>query len=134
MKVLLNNKEYTILKIKESNGLTQLKLIDTENKQHNFTEFPELQSFQKNFLYNQVANNILDAFNEADGLLQDNINFLRCMYVEYLTGEQQENAQYLYEHFETIINTTIKILELTQNEMNNNIKKSYKQLKDIEQC
>lgn len=134
MKVLLNDKEYFIFPKKETNGLTRLKLLDAEHQQHDFKEFPELQSFQKNFLCNQVTNNILNDFNIAEGLLHDNINFLRCIYVEYFTGERKECSQYLYEHFDAIINTAITILEFTQKEMNNNIEKGYKQLKDIEQC
>lgn len=59
----------------------------------------------------------------------DDINFLRCIEMEYFTKGENENSQYLYNHFKSIIPTLRKSLECTQMNMKNSIDLIYEESK-----
>ncbi len=57
----------------------------------------------------------------------DDINFLRCIEMEYFTKGEIETSQYLYSQFKSIITTLRKSLEYTQMAMKESIDSIYEE-------
>ena len=57
----------------------------------------------------------------------DDINFLRCIEMEYFTKGEKETSQYLYNQFKAIIITLRKSLEYTQMNMKESIDLIYEE-------
>lgn len=59
----------------------------------------------------------------------DDINFLRCIEMEYFTKGEMETPQYLYNQFKAIITILRKSLEYTQMNMKESIDLIYEENK-----
>lgn len=82
-----------------------------------------------NKLFEIAENSIFDLV-QTQNLIEENIRFLKAIFVEYFTGAREESSTYLYEHMDIMLNTAINEIERTNENISKKIETNKKLLQE----